>query len=259
MVNGITYEDEITWEFNYSGANDTVKITDAIESYLGPKERPFYTATVYYLCESNYGVVLAGNSAGSAQWMVDDIIRINVTHIKDGTTNSWDYKSLAKLQEPVDLSYLFDWDAAGNSVYVELANDPARLNYVGSTALWLVGTGATKYISGKNLTEVGSASAPDSVKQNTVSYRLVGCSPNPVRKQAIISYELPAKEDVTLRIYNLNGQLVKSLVNEHKSAGLYNALWDGKNSKGEKVSQGVYLYRLQAGLYSDTKKLILLK
>ena len=227
--------------------------------FRSPKEKPFYTTTVYYLYENNYGVVLAGNSAGSSQWMVDDIIRINVTHIKDGTTDSWEYKSLAKLQEPVDLSYLFDWDAAGNSVYVELANDPARLNYVGCTALWLVGTGATKYISGITLVQDETAFASDSVKQSTNIYRLIGCSPSPVCNQAMISYELPVNEDVVLRIYNLNGQLVKTLVNGRINAGIHNALWDGKNSKGEKVSHGVYLYRITAGNYSDTKKLILLK
>jgi hypothetical protein len=64
---------------------------------------------------------------------------------------------------------------------------------------------------------------------------------------------------VQLKIYNILGQEVTTLVNEVQSAGQYKVQWNGKNSAGQKVCSGVYLYRLQAGSFISTKKLLLLK
>ncbi|MCH8012643.1 MAG: T9SS type A sorting domain-containing protein [Candidatus Marinimicrobia bacterium] len=60
-------------------------------------------------------------------------------------------------------------------------------------------------------------------------------------------------------IYNLLGQKVTSLVNEHRRAGQHTVTWDGRNELGQSVSTGVYLYRIDAGDFSATKKMILLK
>jgi hypothetical protein len=63
----------------------------------------------------------------------------------------------------------------------------------------------------------------------------------------------------TLKIYNVRGQLVRILVNEPKISGTYEVIWDGKDDRGEGVSSGVYFYKLKAGDYSETKKMILMK
>ncbi|MBI4727542.1 T9SS type A sorting domain-containing protein, partial [candidate division TA06 bacterium] len=74
-----------------------------------------------------------------------------------------------------------------------------------------------------------------------------------------INYQLTKSGQVSLKIYNALGQLVKTLVNEAKPAGAYRVEWDGKDGGGLKVSSGVYIYRLQAGDFIDTKKMVVIK
>lgn len=66
-------------------------------------------------------------------------------------------------------------------------------------------------------------------------------------------------QHVTLKVYNILGQLVKTLVDEDKFPGTYQVIWDGKDQNGEEVSSGIYFYKLKAEDYTETKKMILLK
>jgi hypothetical protein len=77
--------------------------------------------------------------------------------------------------------------------------------------------------------------------------------PNPFNPSTTISYSLPKAAIVSLRIFNALGQEVATLVNEQKEAGYYQVQWNAN------VSSGIYFYRLQAGEYVETKKMILLK
>jgi len=83
--------------------------------------------------------------------------------------------------------------------------------------------------------------------------------PNPFNPQTTIRFTLPANERVALAIYNANGQLVKTLVSDDRASGTYNVTWDGHDSRGNAVSSGVYFYRLSAGKFSETRKMVLLK
>lgn len=83
--------------------------------------------------------------------------------------------------------------------------------------------------------------------------------PNPFNPQTSIRFTLPQNERVTLAIYNANGQLVKTLASGEKARGTYDITWDGHDSKGNQVSSGVYFYRLSAGKFSETKKMVMLK
>jgi hypothetical protein len=77
---------------------------------------------------------------------------------------------------------------------------------------------------------------------------------------ATIRYGLPKAERVTLKIYNLLGAEVATLVdNEQKAAGYHAAVWDGWNKTGRVVASGVYVYRLRAGSFVMPKKLALVK
>ena len=78
--------------------------------------------------------------------------------------------------------------------------------------------------------------------------------PNPFNPTTVIAYSLPAPAAVTLKVYDLLGREIKTLVNERQNAGQHSMTFDGSN-----YPSGVYFYRLQAGTYSQTKKLIELK
>ena len=83
--------------------------------------------------------------------------------------------------------------------------------------------------------------------------------PNPFNPVTTLRYDLPEQSDVTITIYNMLGRKVKTLVNSTQDAGFKSVIWDATNYQGNPVSAGVYLYKIQAGEYISTKKMVLLK
>jgi hypothetical protein len=98
--------------------------------------------------------------------------------------------------------------------------------------------------------------------------------PNPFNPETKIQYSLCSRQrkegdgspfvvrgpiHTTLKIYNILGQLVKTLVDEPKEAGTYEVTWDGKDENGYQVTSGVYFYKLQAEDFIQTKKMVLIK
>jgi len=85
--------------------------------------------------------------------------------------------------------------------------------------------------------------------------------PNPFNPSTCIQYfvggDKPVK--VSLKIYNVVGQLVKTLVDEEKLPGEYEEMWDSKNEKNEEVASGVYFYKLKISDHVETKRMVLLK
>ena len=88
--------------------------------------------------------------------------------------------------------------------------------------------------------------------------------PNPFNPETWIPYQLSEAADVTLRIYAVNGKLVRTLALGQTPAGIYQsrsraAYWDGKNDVGESVASGIYFYTLTAGEFTATRKLLIRK
>ena len=91
------------------------------------------------------------------------------------------------------------------------------------------------------------------------SFNLKQNYPNPFNPTTEIAYSLPEASKVTLKIYNITGQLVKTLVNDYKEAGNYKVIWDGRNNSGQKVAAGVYFYQIRTDKFTQTKKMVMLK
>ncbi len=88
--------------------------------------------------------------------------------------------------------------------------------------------------------------------------------PNPFNPETWIPYQLEKPADVTLRIYAINGELIRTLALGHQPAGMYQtrsraAYWDGRNSVGEAVASGIYFFTLSAGDFTATRKLLIRK
>ena len=88
--------------------------------------------------------------------------------------------------------------------------------------------------------------------------------PNPFNPETWIPYQLNQASEVSLSVYSSEGKLVRQIDLGLKPAGNYQRTeraiyWDGRNASGEPVSSGVYFYRLQAGDYSQTRKMVILK
>lgn len=83
--------------------------------------------------------------------------------------------------------------------------------------------------------------------------------PNPFNPTTNIRFSLPKDERVTLQVFDVTGALVKTVLDETISAGNREVTWDGTNASGAKVASGMYLYRMQAGNFATTKKMVLMK
>jgi flagellar hook assembly protein FlgD len=83
--------------------------------------------------------------------------------------------------------------------------------------------------------------------------------PNPFNPTTTIPFDIKERTHVTLTIYNLRGQVVRTLVDEDLDARTYGYQWNGRNDAGQSVSSGVYFYKLVAGDFQDVRKLVLTK
>jgi hypothetical protein len=90
-------------------------------------------------------------------------------------------------------------------------------------------------------------------------YKLDQNIPNPFNPSTVIGYRTPEAGPVRLVIYNLLGQEVRVLVDRDMEAGSFTATWDGRDEMGRQVSSGIYLYRIQAGGFLASRRMMFLK
>lgn len=90
-------------------------------------------------------------------------------------------------------------------------------------------------------------------------FSLAQNAPNPFNPQTRIDYDIPKATNVRLEIYNVLGQHVKTLVDEFQEPGSKSVIWDGRDNSGSMVASGIYFYRMDAGEFSLTRKMMMLK
>jgi hypothetical protein len=83
--------------------------------------------------------------------------------------------------------------------------------------------------------------------------------PNPFNPTTTIRYDLKENSDVVLQIYNLLGQKIRTLINNRQEAGYREVVWDGRNDAGIGVASGIYIYRIEAGKFVQTRKMVLMR
>ncbi|MCK4652817.1 MAG: T9SS type A sorting domain-containing protein, partial [Candidatus Cloacimonetes bacterium] len=83
--------------------------------------------------------------------------------------------------------------------------------------------------------------------------------PNPFNPETTIEYSIPQESKVDLKIYNIKGQKVKTLVSEQLPVGEHSVIWNGRDSNGNRVGSGIYFYKLKTDNFEKTKKMIFMK
>jgi hypothetical protein len=91
------------------------------------------------------------------------------------------------------------------------------------------------------------------------SYSLSQNSPNPFHNSTTIRYALPIDGQVSLKIYDITGRVVRTLVDEEQTSGYYVINWDGRNDRGEETISGIYFTQFSSSRFSSTKKTIFLR
>jgi hypothetical protein len=141
-------------------------------------------------------------------------------------------------------------EVTGNVVKIKLKTDGSV------TGFGFRSNRYSHYLAARNETLAkGGTQAPD----REYTEPLCQNRPNPVRYGTRISFNLPAAGAVALRVYNLDGQLVRTLSAGHRMAGHHEVDWNAKDDAGNSVANGIYVYRLTAGDLAVTKKMTVLK
>lgn len=203
----------------------------------------------------------------------DEITRIDIGAYEFQNMPRPDSLSYQVLQNAVELNWImprYHRSLSGYRVYrdgvicAELC-DPAQLQYTDSisssgtytyyiTAMYgLIESAPSEEVM--VFIEVVS-SDDEMLANNQIS---LSAYPNPFNPSTTISYTIPKPSEVSLSVYNLKGQLLKSLTNEVKAAGTHQIVWNGEDKFNRKALSGVYFIRLQAGKDSLTHKVLLMK
>ncbi len=135
-------------------------------------------------------------------------------------------------------------------------------NAVAGDGIRLAGApgGSAYYISVAELRVMATSATGVGEKETTPrDYSLMQNYPNPFNPSTTIEFAVPSASRVTLAVYNLLGQQVRTLVDREMNEGTYPVQWDGRDDNGVQLSSGIYIYRMVAGEFVATQKMILSK
>jgi len=155
---------------------------------------------------------------------------------------------------------LFVWDEvwdAGSSTYVRTPGAECTSGKVGDIAC--LANGNRIFLRIFSGAAVGVAITEDRIVIPS-DYKLSGNYPNPFNPTTTFDFTLPLDKQVSVRIYDVSGRLVKTLVNnELRSTGTHSVTWDGRDASGASVASGTYFYTLEYGNFRQTRSMVLLK
>jgi len=129
--------------------------------------------------------------------------------------------------------------------------DLISIPFAGEGEVHLISAEAADYTGRPYSTNISSSVLPE-------EFALDQNYPNPFNPTTTISFSLAGRSEWRLSIYNVVGKLVREYVDESE-AGVQNVVWDGRDNRGSAAASGVYFYRLTAGSFLQTKKMIFLK
>jgi len=154
----------------------------------------------------------------------------------------------------------------GTGLDVNLAVTGVDNGFEGQGDLFIVESSVELLIEDLNIDLRGSDNSSIEVQLDNESgtftprvFALNANYPNPFNPMTKISFSLPEEQQVRLNIYGIDGALVTTLINETRGSGLHEAIWDGRNDAGQVQASGMYFYRIEAGPYSQVRKMTLMK
>ncbi|MFA6471186.1 MAG: FlgD immunoglobulin-like domain containing protein, partial [Candidatus Latescibacterota bacterium] len=108
---------------------------------------------------------------------------------------------------------------------------------------------------------VGKIAADETVQEEPVPYQLGQNSPNPFNPSTAIEYQIASgsSDRVTLKVYDLRGAVVKTLVDRVESPGMHSVIWNGRDDSGNIASSGIYIYQIKAGNFVQSNKMTLMR
>jgi len=225
-----TFEDDETWVFD---------LGDTTWTQLSPSAKPSVRQASDMAYIGGDQVLLFGGRLPGA-------VRSDETWIFDLGETSWTLD--ANTTQPSARNYhrLSETSMDGSSLPILFGGDEAS-GYDDDT--WIFGGG--DYLVSVEFSPLSDAQPK--------TFQLFSNYPNPFNPDTWINYQLPQAGPVTIRIYNVNGQLTKILVDEEQTSGAYHVSWNGQDLHGCPAASGIYFCQLRSGRSVETIKMILLR
>ncbi len=220
---------------------------------------------------SDQGKMYVDVSISTEADAVSDVssIAIGLSNEYDG----WKFRSWKQSARFDGKSFLVPSEANGRKILflTAIASQPLKDEVIelGTIEYEVVGKGtpnanSLQLVVGDLLTPEGQILHVKEAEVETMGREPVRSSleqnvPNPFNPETTIRYTVTELADVELKIYSVDGRLIRTLVSENQVPDVYKVVWDGKNDLGEPVASGVYFYRLKMRDQVSTKKLVLLR
>jgi hypothetical protein len=261
--------------------NDTINVADLVGiiniilgRWTGPSPSPYSGSKPPAIVRLDYEDLQPGTT-GELKVLADLEVPVAGAQIEinyDPEQLSFEAPRLSDWSDKFIVEYKDDKQGKFTALLYNLSNDPIS---PGEGSILSLPVAVSPHVLSKIKLEIGEVVLAD---QNAVeipvddgkvsvpqAFELSQNYPNPFNPTTTIKYTLTSLGNgeeslpTTLKIYNILGEVVRTLVDEPKSAGVHYEVWDGKDDQGHQVASGIYFYRLRAGEFSETKKMVLLK
>jgi hypothetical protein len=242
----ILIDDNVVWEDDVALCEGWKHVVKNVTNYV--QGRDSVTITCRLICEENYG---AGNIAEIQTYWDDialfwgDVRNGNFETGLDQIADHWQYIENHQWFHGSWTSGDVRSGDCAYRIFFYTQNDCA----------------AGRYGQISQKVAVGAMNIPQSDRQG----RLFSVYPNPTLKTTVITYRTPVRNDVSMKMYDTNGRLVRTLIDSRQDPGFYQVDWDGSDDHGREVANGVYFCEFLASPvdggeeHKETKKIVLLK
>ncbi|MBP7310433.1 MAG: T9SS type A sorting domain-containing protein, partial [Candidatus Cloacimonetes bacterium] len=191
---------------------------------------------------------------------------VNIAWVSQSETNHLGYNILRGLSDDaataikINATVITDGEELGTQISysyldMEVSSGTTYWYWLDSVSL----SGASQLFGPVSVMVNGDPDDPNTPELPPTATTLLPAFPNPFNPNTNIRYYLKEASGIKLDIYNTKGQLVRSFTNSHANPGYYQLGWDGRDMAGNPCSSGIYMYRLNAGKYSSSRRMVLAK
>jgi hypothetical protein len=242
-----TFKWEYSKDYSTVSGSDCAWIDDVVFPMSGDSNVPIFYSPV---TELNFNDVPV-NSTVSQDFLIRNLGQAPLT----GTINAPQIVEL--LEDGITVSDIHNYSIPANSnkLYTVKINVTSVIDVDDNI---LIVSNDPNYQSHQIAVHLNSVGNSDPTVIPIVT-KLDGNYPNPFNPVTSIRFSTKEQGNVSIIVYNSKGQVVRTLVNEHKKAGNHAVIWNGADDNGKPVSSGLYLYKMQAKGYTQLKKMMLMK